>query len=105
PGLRLAPSVNSDIAPGEAARLVPSNDGRWLTFLAPVEGSVELWRVSTADGSVERLTTGPQAIRAFDQVGIGRGRSRTAWIRASATDLSDVWLRDGTSGAPRRLTE
>ncbi|HET7030279.1 MAG TPA: prolyl oligopeptidase family serine peptidase, partial [Candidatus Limnocylindrales bacterium] len=80
-------------------------DGRWLTFLAPVEGSVELWRVATADGTVERLTTGHHAIRSFDQADLGRGQTRTAWLRSSATELNDVWLRDGTSGAPRRLTD
>lgn len=103
--LMLASTLNSDIVPGETARLAPSADGRWLTFLAPVEGSVELWRVSTDDGEAERLTTGHHAIRSFHQVHLGGGRSRTAWLRASATDLNDVWVRDGTSGAPRRLTD
>jgi acylaminoacyl-peptidase len=28
-----------------------------------------------------------------------------AWLRASPTELNDVWIRDGTSGAPRRLTD
>jgi acylaminoacyl-peptidase len=102
--LMLAASLNSDIVPGETARLEVSGDGRWLTFLAPSEGSYELWRVSTGDGAVERLTTGRHAIRSFHQVDLGRGRTRTAWLRASATELNDVWVRDGTSGAPRRLT-
>jgi acylaminoacyl-peptidase len=103
--LMIASTLNSDIVPGETARLVPAADGRWLTFLAPSEGSVELWRVATEDGTIERLTTGRHAIRSFDQVDLGRGRTRTAWMRASATELNDVWVRDGTSGAPRRLTD
>jgi dipeptidyl aminopeptidase/acylaminoacyl peptidase len=100
-----ASSMNSDIVPGEAARLVVSGDGRWIGFQAPIDGSVELWRVATADGKVERQTTGQHSISAFDQVDLGGGRTRTAWLRSSPTELSDLWVRDGASGAPRRLTE
>jgi Tol biopolymer transport system component len=41
-------SMNSDITPGEAARLVPSADGAWLTFLAPVDGANQLWRIAVS---------------------------------------------------------
>jgi dipeptidyl aminopeptidase/acylaminoacyl peptidase len=97
-------TFGSDIVSNEEARLVASADGRWLTFLAPDRGSEELWRISTADGAVERLSTGTHVISAFDQVGLSRGRTRTAWLQSSPTELADVWLRDGTTGAPRRLT-
>ncbi len=103
--LMLGSTINSDIVPGEVARAIPSGDGRWLTFQAPIDGSVELWRVATADGSVERLTTGHHSIGAFDQVDLGGGRTRTAWLRTSATELNDLWVRDGATGAPRRLTD
>jgi len=100
-------TINSDIVPGEGAKLIPSADGRTVTFQAPIEGSVELWRVAVADGGVERLTTGHHSISAFDQVHPGGPRSapRTAWLRSSPTELSDLWVRDGATGAPRRLTE
>jgi acylaminoacyl-peptidase len=100
-----AANMNSDIVPGEGARIVVSGDGRWITFLAPVDGSMELWRVSTADGDVERLTTGRHFVSSFDQVDLGRGWSRTAWLRSSPTELSDLWVRDGATGAARRLTQ
>jgi dipeptidyl aminopeptidase/acylaminoacyl peptidase len=103
--LMLASTINSDIVPGESQRAVPTADGRWLTFLAPIDGSVELWRVATDDASVERLTTGHAAINSFDQVDLGGGRTRTAWLRSSATELNDLWVRDGQRGAPRRLTD
>ena len=45
----LGTTINSDIVPGEGARLTTSGDGRWITFQAPIEGSVELWRVASAD--------------------------------------------------------
>jgi acylaminoacyl-peptidase len=103
--LMLASEMNSDIIPSEDARLLVSGDGRWITFRTPHEGSMELVRVATADGAKEQLTTGHHYISSFDQVDLGRGRTRTAWLRSSPTELSDVWLRDGMSGAPRRLTD
>jgi len=103
----LAASINSDLVPGEEHRAIASADGCWLTFRAPIEGSVELWRVSTGEGSLERLTTGRHAIGAFDQVQLGEAgaTSRTVWLRSSPTELSDLWVRDGKAGAPRRLTD
>jgi len=105
--LMLGSSMNSDIVPGEDARLRVSGDGRWITFQAPDHGSLELFRIATADGTVEQLTKGRQYVSSFDQVDVGRGggRSRIAWLRSSPTELSDVWLREGASGAPRRLTD
>ena len=105
--LMLASSMNSDIVPGEDARLIVSGDGRWITFQAPAQGAMELFRIAVADGAVERLTSGHQVVSAFDQVNLGRtgSRTRTAWLRSSPTELSDVWVRDGTTGAPRRLTD
>jgi len=101
----LGTTINSDIVPSEGARLTTSGDGRWITFQAPIEGSVELWRVASADGAIERLTTGRHSISAFDQVDLGRGRTRTAWLRSSPTELGDVWVRTGHRTAPRRLTD
>ena len=102
----LAATINSDIVPGEGHQAIPSADGRWLTFRAPIDGSFELWRVATGDGALERLTTGRHAIGGFDQVelaGAG-GVVRTAWLRSSPTELNDLWVRDGQAGAPRRRT-
>jgi dipeptidyl aminopeptidase/acylaminoacyl peptidase len=104
-----ASTLNSDIVPAEAPRLRVSADGAWITFIAPHEGSGELWRIATADGAVERLTTGHHVISAFDQVSLpGSVRTsakvRTVWLRSSPTELSDLWVRDGTTGSPRRLT-
>ncbi|HET9458001.1 MAG TPA: hypothetical protein VFO78_11700, partial [Candidatus Limnocylindrales bacterium] len=31
-------AMNSDITPGEPTRLIPSADGRWLSFIAPIRG-------------------------------------------------------------------
>jgi dipeptidyl aminopeptidase/acylaminoacyl peptidase len=97
-----ATSMNSDITPGEPARLVASADGAWLTFSAPCDGSYELWRISTDEGRLERLTEGREYISGFDQIEVD-GRRRLAFIRSTPTDLPDVWAQsDGE--APRRLS-
>ena len=96
-------SMNSDVTPGEEARLAASADGTWLTFSAPVGGSYELWRIGVADGRLERLTEGRHYVSGWDQVaGRGRGRARTVYLRSSATEPADVWLLDGRE--TRRLT-
>ncbi|HET9613886.1 MAG TPA: S9 family peptidase, partial [Candidatus Limnocylindrales bacterium] len=99
-----ASTIGSDIVPNETPRLVPSADGDWLYFTAPAEGSDELWRIATSDGSVERLTTGQHSISAFDVVSPPDGRSRTAWLRSSPTELSEVWIRDDGDGPARRVS-
>jgi dipeptidyl aminopeptidase/acylaminoacyl peptidase len=86
--------MNSDITPAEPIRLKPSDDGRWITFLAPIAGSYELWRISTTDGKPERLTEGRHYISSFDQMA-----GRTAVIRSAPTATADLWVRDGDGGA------
>jgi len=87
-------SMNSDITPGEPSRLIPSGDGKWIAFIAPIAGSYELWRISTSDGTPERLTEDRHYISSFDQVG-----ERTAVIRSAPTATPDVWIRDWKRGA------
>jgi dipeptidyl aminopeptidase/acylaminoacyl peptidase len=91
-------SMNSDVTIGEGPRLVPSADGAWLTFIAPVDGSMELWRIGTEDGRLERLTRDRHYISSFDQVGGARGESRVAFLRSSPTTPPDLHLLD----VPRR---
>ena len=106
--------MNSDVAPGEAARLVPGVDGRSIVFAAPLDGSYELWRIATDDGRLERLTEGRHYISSFDAVGLRGGASRAAFIRSSATEPPDLHVMDvpaaqsrrqGRRPAPRRVTE
>ncbi len=95
--------MSSDVTPGEVSRLWPAPDGRSITFTAPIQGSYELWRIATADGDVERLTTGRHYIGSWQAVSGPRGRNRIAYLRSSGTETADVWLKDG-AGEPRRLT-
>jgi dipeptidyl aminopeptidase/acylaminoacyl peptidase len=100
---------NSDVTPGEAPSLVPSRDGRWLGFSAPIDGAYELWRIGVADGRIERLTDGRHYVSAWHAVpgGSGRGSTRIAYLRSAPMEPPDLWLLDvgGSSpSAPRCLT-
>ena len=105
--------MNSDVTPGEPARLIPNDDGSWLTFSAPVDGGYELWRIGTGDGEVERITRDRHYISSWDQVVTAGGESRIAFIRSTPTDTPDVHVLDvaGRRGRNRqsirsqRLTE
>ena len=51
-------AMNSDLFGGPGSRLAWSEDGRWISFTAPVDGAYEVWRVEVASHRVERLTEG-----------------------------------------------
>ncbi len=100
--------MGSDLVPSEVASLIPTSDGRWLGFTAPVAGAYELWRIALDDGRVERLTNGRHYVSAWHAVpgGPGDGGTRIAFLRSSPTEPSDLWLLDvgrdaGTDARPR----
>ena len=94
--------VASDVVVGETARVIPSGDGAALDFLAPIDGSYELWRIAVSDGSLTRLTTDRHHISSFDATPLGR-RTRYAYLRSAPTVPPDVWVQDGDREA-RQLT-
>jgi dipeptidyl aminopeptidase/acylaminoacyl peptidase len=102
--------MGSDLVPGEVASLIPSTNGRWLGFTAPVAGAYELWRIALDDGRVERLTNGRQYVSAWHAVpGAASADTRIAFLRSSSTEPADLWLIDVwqdavSSATPRRLT-
>jgi acylaminoacyl-peptidase len=115
-------SMASDLTPHEDPILSVTGDGRSITFTAPYGGSYELWRISTDDGSLDRLTGDRHYISAFDQVALprgdrrgpdavpGRGRKggsqdgrakqayRIAYARSTPTALTDIWILDLPAG-------
>ncbi len=93
-------TLNSDLTVGEEPTLVPSADGRWLTFSAPIEGSYELWRIAIGDGRLERLTEGSHYITGWDQVG-----RRIAYLRSTPTETPDVHVLDRRGAPARRVTD
>jgi len=101
-----ASSMNSDVTIGDATRLIPSADGAWLTFSAPIQGSYELFRISTDDGRLERITEDRHYISGWDGVPGEEidGRLRLAYLRSTPTEAPDLHWLDGRSH-PKRLTE
>ena len=106
-------SGTSDVTVGEAAPIVPSADGRSITFSAPIEGSYELWRIAVASGDIERLTEGRHYLSNWHGVpGAGGSSMRIAYLRSTPTEAPDLWVLDvGASRAstaaarkPQRLT-
>ncbi len=96
--LEAAPAMNSDLFGGAPIRIDVTGDGRWVVFAAPVEGSLELWRVGVEDRRVERLTTDHHHLGRHDVVPLPRGGARVAAVRASATEPPDVVVGDLPSG-------
>jgi dipeptidyl aminopeptidase/acylaminoacyl peptidase len=103
----------SDVTVGEPQPLIPSGDGRWLLFSAPIQGAYELWRIAAGDGRLERLTEGRHTVSNWHAVvAPPSGTTRVAFLRSSATEAPDVWILDtgpdadanAGPGEPRRLT-
>lgn len=82
--------MNSDVTLGESARLLPTPDGRSILMLAPHRGAMDLWRLATADGALERLTDGRHYLSGFDAVSLPDGRLRVAVARSTPTATADI---------------
>jgi dipeptidyl aminopeptidase/acylaminoacyl peptidase len=99
-----ASTINSDITIGEGPRLVPVESGRGLLFLAPDQGAIELWRLDTTSGDLERLSRGEHTLSSFDAVELGRAGTHVAAIRSTVTTLPEVHVGPvETSGRRRHL--
>ena len=90
----------SDVTIGESAPLVPSADGRWLLFSAPIQGAYELWRIAVDDDRLERLTEGRHTVSNWHAVPVpgDRGAMRVGYLQSSATEVPDLWTLDAGNG-------
>ena len=86
-------TMNSDVAAGETARLRAIEDGSAVLFLAPDRGSMELWRLGTRDGSLQRLTTDHHYLSAFDVR--DRGSDGVDVVAMCSTDIRTPDLNVG----------
>ncbi|HJW22098.1 MAG TPA: hypothetical protein VJ506_06710, partial [Candidatus Limnocylindrales bacterium] len=96
--------MNSDVTLGETARLLPTDDGRSILFLAPHDGAMDLWRLSVGDGALERLTDGHHYLSGFDVVTI-KGGLRVVATRSTPTSLPEVHVGElpARGGRPMEL--
>jgi len=93
--------MNSDITKGEACNLRISADGKAVLFTAPIEGSLELWRVSLTSGKPpKRLTEDRQYISGWDAVAV-KGDDVVAAVVSAATRLPEVHVLDEAKGRGR----
>ncbi len=84
-------AMNSDVTVGEAARVVPSADGKHALFAAPVEGSYELWRVALdGRGEPERLTSDRHYLSGWDACPSKAKGDAIAAIRSDVTTFPEV---------------
>ncbi len=91
-------AVNSDLVGGAAHRPFWMTDGRWIVFLAPVDGSLELWRVEVDGGRRERLTRDRHYLGRIDVVGLARGGARVAASRTTPTQAPEVVIGEIPAG-------
>jgi dipeptidyl aminopeptidase/acylaminoacyl peptidase len=105
-------AMNSDLFGFGVSRPAWSTEGDSVLFGAPVEGSMELWRVRLKAGKVERLTKGRHYLSRFDAAELADGGQRVALMQADATNPPEVAVLDvpradvGSRGErPRVLTK
>ena len=91
-------AVNSDLVGGAAHRPFWMADGRWIVYLAPAEGSLELWRVEVEGGRRERLTRDRHYLGRIDIVDLARGGARVAASRTTPTQAPEVVIGGIPSG-------
>jgi dipeptidyl aminopeptidase/acylaminoacyl peptidase len=103
--LHAAAGMGSDLFGMAPARPLWVGDGRWIVFAAPVEGSMELWRVVADGGRPEKVTTGEHYLGHLAATGLPRGGIRVAAVRAAGTEPPDVVVADLPGGASRGTVE
>lgn len=80
-----------------------SEDGRFIDVHAPHDLGRRLFRVSVADGAVERLT--PRADRTYTDIGHSRDGRRVAFVAQGIGVPAEVFVSDAGRIEPRRLTD
>jgi DNA-binding winged helix-turn-helix (wHTH) protein/Tol biopolymer transport system component len=76
---------------GECTAAGWSPDGRWMYFIATVEGASHLWRQRFTGGSAEQLTFGPA-----DEQGLAVEWDGRSVITSVGITESAIWIHDGS---------
>ncbi len=72
-----------------------STDGKWMYFIAEMEGASRLWRQRFPDGAPERVTTGPN-----EEQGLAMAPDGKSLITSVGVRKSSVWMHDVTGEHP-----
>ena len=96
--LEAGAGMNSDLVGASVGPPAWMGDGRWVVFAAPVDGSMELWRVEVEGGRLERLTRDRHFLARHVLRGLPRGGARVAAARATATTAPEVVVGDVPQG-------
>ncbi|HET8776412.1 MAG TPA: hypothetical protein VFN76_02015, partial [Candidatus Limnocylindria bacterium] len=92
--LEAAAGVNSDLVGAAVGRPKWLAGGRWLMFAAPIEGSMELWRVEIDGGRLERMTGERHFLARATATDLPRGGARIAAARSTATQAPEIVVGD-----------
>jgi dipeptidyl aminopeptidase/acylaminoacyl peptidase len=86
----------------DAGSPVWSPDGRWIYFTTAIGGGVHLFRVPSAGGRIEQVTTGERRIQSID---FDRAFRRMTYLVGELDRPADVWVADVDGRNERRLTD
>jgi dipeptidyl aminopeptidase/acylaminoacyl peptidase len=92
--LEAAAGINSDLVGAAVGRPMWLAGGRWLMFAAPIEGSMELWRVEIDGGRLERMTGERHFLARATATELPRGGARIAAARSTATQAPEIVVGD-----------
>lgn len=83
-------SAGSEVGPaGLCTSAAWSPDGKWMYFIASVNGSSHLWRQPFPSGEPEQITSGPT-----EEAGLAVSRDGRSVVTAVGVNESGVWLHD-----------
>jgi Tol biopolymer transport system component len=80
---------------------VYSPDGRWLVFSSDRSGNLDLWRISLADGEIQRLTDVP----AVDWDPALSADGSQLVFSSNRSGRFQIWLAEADGSSPRQVTD
>jgi Tol biopolymer transport system component len=80
---------------------VYSPDGRWIVFSSDRSGNLDLWRISLADGELQRLTDDP----AEDWDPAMSPDGAHIIFSSNRTGRFQIWMAEADGSSPRQVTD
>ena len=81
--------------PGPCTAAAWSPDGKWMYFIAEINGANHIWRQRFPDGTPEQITVGPG-----EQQGLALAPDRKSLITSVGIRKSSVWMHDARGEHP-----